>query len=164
MANVDSPRGLLPVKPEGKSVRTKKYIFAANEAAFKGDLLILTAGGEADLYDNGDGKCLGVAAESVAAAATEILVYDDPDQLYQAQCDGTFALADIGSNVDVTATAGADGQSKHEIESASFATTSTLPIKILDLSPATGNAVGTNAVVICKLNNSVLGGDGSTGI
>lgn len=163
MANVDAPRGFILLKPEGKSIRTKVYTKDTAEAIYKGDLVILAADGQVEPYDNGDGKCLGVAMENAAATDTEIMVCDDPEALFIAQCDGTFALTDIGVNADVTATNGSD-YSAHEIQSASFATTISLPIKVLGLYDKMSNAVGTNAVVICKLNNSVLGGDGSTGI
>lgn len=166
MANADVPRGFIPLKSDGKQVRAKEYRFAGNEAAFKGDLLVLLTDGTVDVYDNGDGKCLGVAAADAAVTDSTILVYDDPDGEFIAQCDGTFALTDIGANADVLATNGSANRSAHEIQSASFALTATLPIKILGLHDVpSGNAVGANALVRCKLNNTVLGGgDGSTGL
>jgi hypothetical protein len=163
MANVDAPRGFILLQSEGKSYRTKTYIKDTAEAIFKGDLVRLAADGEVEPYDNGDAKCLGVAMENAAAAATEVVVCDDPDALFIAQCDGSFALADVGLNADVLATNGSV-YSAHEVQSSSLAVTSTLPIKVLGLHSKGNNAVGTNAVVICKMNNTVLGGDGSTGL
>lgn len=166
MANTDAPRGFIPLLSEGKQIRARKYIKDTAEAIYQGDLVRLASDGEIEPYDNADATCIGVAAEYAAASATSILVYDDPSIVYTAQCDGTFALTNIGNNADVLATNGSGLLSAHEVQSSSFATTVTLPIKIMALhdKPDT-NAVGTNAVVQCKINNSQLsGGDGTTGV
>ena len=165
MANVDDPRGFIPLHT-GKPVRVRRYAKATGAAIYQGDLVSLAADGEVDPAANGGGKCLGVAAEYASSTDTEIAVYDDPDTTFIAQCDGSFALADVGLNADIVATTGSGLTSAHEVQSASLATTVSLPLKVIGLSPKPkGNVVGTNAVVEVKLNNCVHGnGDGSTGI
>lgn len=167
MANVDAPRGFILHKSEGKQVRFTKYAKDTAAAIYRGDLVKLATDGEVLPFASGDGKALGVAMEYKAAAATEIMVCDDPDAIFVAQSDGQFQLSDIGSNADVVATAGSasDGQSDFEIRTSTYATSDALPIKILGLVDKSGNAVGANALILCKLNNSVKGaGDGADGI
>ena len=166
MANVDAPRGFIKWESGGKNLRLSSYT-KGGEEIFKGDLVNLDASGNVVPYDKGDNLVLGVAAQYAAASATTILVEDDPDALYLAQVDGTFALVDVGQNADVLATNGSatTGISAHEIETTTFAVTAALPIKILGLVAKEGNATGANALVICKINNATLGaGTGSTGI
>lgn len=164
MANVDKPRGFQLWESGGKNLRVRSYT-KGGEAIYKGDLVNLNASGVVVPYDKGDNLVLGVAAEYQAAASTSILVIDDPDALFLAQCDGDFQLVDVGQNADVLATDGSNGLSAHEIESTTFATTAALPVKLLGLSAREGNVTGTNAVVICKINNHTLGsGTGATGI
>ena len=64
-----------------------------------------------------------------------LLVADDPHQLYEAQGDTAFALADLDLNYNVTSVAlnagdTATGRSRQEIAIASAAVTVTLPIRL----------------------------------
>lgn len=167
MANVDAPRGFILHKSEGKQIRFQKYSKDTGAAIYRGDLVKLETDGAVAPFASGDGKCLGVAMEYKAASANEIIVCDDPDAIFVAQTDAGFQLSDIGSNADVVATAGsaASGQSAYEIRTSTYATSAALPLKVLGLVEKDGNAVGSNALVFCKLNNSVKGGgDGAAGI
>lgn len=166
MPNVDAPRGFVLYQSGGKSFKVRKYTKDTAEAIYKGDLVRLAADGEVEPYDAGDNKALGVAMEYVAASGTSILVCDDPDALYLAQHDETAAAADVGLNYDVLATNGSGGLSAHEVDTSTAATTVNLPIKVIGLADhVNNNAWGANAAVICKINNSVLGGgDGATGL
>jgi hypothetical protein len=69
-----------------------------------------------------------------------------------------FANTDVGLNSNVTLTAGNTdfGYSKQEITVSTFATTNTLPIRILRLINEPGNAVGADASVEVYINNHQL--------
>lgn len=158
MANNDAAHGFIPLSTEGKEVKVSYYTKKTGAAIFKYDLVkqdatgTVTVGGTAGPY-------IGVAAEYKASAdVSKIAVYDDPQQLFVAQCSADFALADVFQNADVVAGTGdADLlRSTHEVDSSSFGTTATLGIKILGLADDSVNVVGSYAKVVCKINNHSL--------
>lgn len=166
MANVDRIYGFRLFKNAGREIRAVKYTKTAGAAIYPGDAVKLIAAGTVSKFAQGDGKVLGVCAEYATSAATEIYVYDDPQALFEAQIT-TFAAADVGLNTDISGTDTPDTdlrQSGNELDAGENATTVGLPFKLLGLSPKAGNEVGADADVLVKMNNSVLGGDGSTGI
>lgn len=99
MANVDDPNGLTPVSGVGGSAghRVREYKVAAADAKVigMGDLLIMDDGFAektvaADAaWGGADNIIIGVAAQNVAATGVErtVLVYDDPDQVFEVQTD-----------------------------------------------------------------------------
>ena len=88
-----------------------------------------------------------------------ILVYIDPNGLYEMQEDGDssqLALTDIGSNVDILATAGdtATSSSRQEIDSDSV-TASAAQLRIVDFVDRVDNEIGsTGARWIVRINES----------
>lgn len=159
MSNTDAAFGLVPISTEGKEAKVGYYIKKSGNAIYKYDLVKQDAAGNVDV-GGASGPYIGVAAEYKAATdVTEIAVYDDPQQLFRAQCSGDFQLADIFRNADAVATTGDTSllRSKHEVDSSSFDTTATLGLKILGLYDVPeGNAVGSYAKVIVKINNHSL--------
>jgi hypothetical protein len=91
-------------------------------------------------------------------AAGMILVHSDPDAIYEMQEDGDtsdLALTDIGTNVDILATAGSTttGLSQQEIDSSS-ATTATAQLRVLGMVDRPDNELGDWARWLVKINES----------
>lgn len=110
MANVDSPRGFVPIGHiSGGQIFTRAYdADEDSDSIFKGDVVTLGLNGKATLAAAGD-VVLGVAAESKSTLLNQqILVYDDPNILYEVQgyTGVTFALGMVGEKSDIVATAG----------------------------------------------------------
>ena len=90
-------------------------------------------------------------------------VLDDPSQLFLVQADGAVTQANIGKNADPTAsTTGSTvtGISNGTLGSASIAKTAALTFKIVGLYDVPDNELGTNAVVVVKLNQHQYGSVG----
>lgn len=90
-------------------------------------------------------------------------VLDDPSQLFLVQADGAVTQANIGKNADPTAaTTGSTttGVSNGTLGSASIAKTAALTFKIVGLYQVPDNELGTNAVVVVKLNQHQYGSVG----
>ena len=108
----------------------------------------------------------------LAGSTVEALVIDDPNVVFTIQeTSGTgtagtpLALADRGLNANFLYTAGtaATGQSAVSLNNATEADTSTLNLKILQLDPTPGNAVGAFANWLVLINNHLYRG-GVTGV
>ena len=182
MANLDAPQGFTPVRHmSGGVIRTNAYEIAngSGTSIFTGDADQLLTNGTITLMANdtkpigvfsgceytdqatGDVKFLKVWTASTTVktnSSVKAWVYDDPDITFNVHCDGTFAKRDVGLYSNVTLTAGNTdfGYSKQEITVSTFATTNTLPIRILRLINEPGNAVGANASVEVYINNHQL--------
>ena len=92
-------------------------------------------------------------------------VIDDPNQLFVIQADEDIVAADIGKNADVVGTGGSTttGVSTMELDSSTIANTAALNLKIVGLYDVPGNALGTNAVVVVKINEHLYGSAGVAG-
>lgn len=92
-------------------------------------------------------------------------VIDDPAQLFIIQCDEGFVQANVGKNADVVVTAGntVTGQSAMELDSSTIANAAALNLKIVGLYAVPGNAFGTNAVAVVKINEHLFGSAGVAG-
>lgn len=108
----------------------------------------------------------------LTGSTVEALVIDDPNVVFTIQetnnlgAAGTpLALADRGLNANFLYTAGntATGQSAVSLDNSTEATTATLNLKILQLDPTPGNAVGNFANWLVMINNHLYKG-GVTGI
>jgi len=161
MANIDDPRGFRPYQWEGKTYRSREYTKTAAQTIYEGDLLKRVAAGTVQVHVNGDtDPIVGVAAHYSPAADTVMDVIDDPEVTYVAQCSGTFAAADAGSNADVAAAPSPDtdlNRSGQEVDG-TFATTATLPLKVFGLAPQINDepndAGAANADLLVKINQS----------
>lgn len=92
-------------------------------------------------------------------------VIDDPAQLFIIQCDEGFVQANVGKNADVVAGTGSTttGQSAMELDSSTIANAAALNLKIVGLYAVPGNAFGTNAVAVVKINEHLFGSAGVAG-
>lgn len=92
---------------------------------------------------------------SLVASDAVGYVIDDPNVLFQMQASGTVAQTSLGENAAVVQTAGSDaiGRSKNAVNSATLATTATLPVRVIDFVVGPDSAVGDSFTdIICKFN------------
>jgi hypothetical protein len=134
MANVDAPRGLVPVKMLGNKYETagfSTYKVASGYASniFNGTAVQLKADGTIEIAVDtkaSSAKIVGVAAgvnytdstgkpvwknywpastATQGAVDAEIKVYDDPDQLFIVQADGASDQTAVGANAPMVGNA-----------------------------------------------------------
>lgn len=159
---------------------------ASNAAMFDGDLVELTAGGVCQVAASGSavaqalGVCVGVQytnsmgqtvqAQYAPVGAQNAVAYvvDDPTVLFKVVAvSGTTVVAGmgrtaVGQNTSVVLNAGvaATGDSQQAI-STTTNTTATLPIRIVDVVPATATGADTFVEFVVKINthtyNNTLG-------
>lgn len=169
MANVDFPRGFAPYKGD---MKTEWYKIASNNAEIGlYDLVERRTDGFVHPAQATSITIIGVSAQHVPAnTGGEIPVYDDPNMRFLAQMDETEfdAQTDFDLNYNIVATTpnATTGRSQMEIDSSTQAATATLPIKVLrvaDVITTAGNALGTNCLVECIINNHLLKSTGVIG-
>ena len=155
MANVDRPHGFSPV---GAILRCRPYAVEAATAVYIGDAVEAQADGYIEAATAGDLAYVGVSrgySSSAAAAIEDLLLYDDPHQLFEAQdnASATFTVASQFLKVDHLATTGSTVThiSAHEIDASTAGTTNGTWI-ILDLVDKPDNAWGTWADIVVQLN------------
>jgi hypothetical protein len=178
MANVDAAFGFVPIRHmSGNAPRTNKYTIATGlaENIFKGDLVIIIAGGtltphtatevnnigvfDGCSYTASDGSYVYSEYWPSGTTATDIIayVYDDPYTVFKSQSAGTTAQTNIGNCADVVAGAGSTltGQSGFELSGTMAAGIATC--KIIALYDAPDNAFGANAIMEVTINEHLLG-------
>ena len=189
MANINKPFGLRPSGNLSATGAQKQYGYeiADNQAGaiFQGDLVVLFDGYiikyDAATHAAPTGVFNGCqyndptrankptwknyypGSINVEIGAIYCEVLDDPSQLFLVQADGAVTQANIGKNADPTAsTTGStvNGISNGTLASASIAKTAALTFKIVGLYAVPDNELGTNAVVVVKLNQHQYGSVG----
>ena len=189
MANINKPFGLRPSGNLSATGAQKQYGYeiADNQAGgiFQGDLVVLYDGYiikyDASTHAAPTGVFNGCqyndptrankptwknyypGSINVEIGAIYCEVLDDPSQLFLVQADGAVTQANIGKNADPTAsTTGStvNGISNGTLSSASIAKTAALTFKIVGLYNVPENELGTNAVVVVKLNQHQYGSVG----
>jgi hypothetical protein len=103
----------------------------------------------------------------VASTARLVYVVDDPSVVFEVQevSGGTpLAAADVGLNANLVVNAGSavTGLSGMELNNATEATTATLQLKILGMSPKPDNNIGEHCKWLVKINNHQLGSSTGT--
>ncbi len=96
MANTDLPNGLHPIQIYDAPARITHYPVAASQTIAKNDVLSIdTAGRIIIAVANSSTIFAGVSAQdsALAAADTDVMVYDDPEQIFSCNDDGTPGLA-----------------------------------------------------------------------
>lgn len=168
MSNVDSPFGLRAVRHmTGGCVRTNEYSIASayNTNLFHGDVVQMTgtgkniaiaAAGNADnigvfkgcRYVNAQGEQKFSKHWPANQVATQIvaMVYDDPNIVYEAQCD-TLAEGDVGALVDINAGTGSTvtGVSGVYADVGAGTATTGKSLRLIELKNSPDNAYGTYA-------------------
>jgi len=179
MANVDAPRGFVPKKmldgsPYNGGTIKCALLAADSTATFIGDLVKFSGTASAEGYPS-----VAQGAATDTAFAGVITSFDaDPtnleskyrlastlrlcnvvpalDVIFSVQCDGAFAITDIGNTADVVVGAGdtATGLSGMELNSANIGTGVNLHIVGVDERP--DNEIGTNADLLVRINESAF--------
>lgn len=181
MANTNAPHGLRAVKHmTGGVVRTNEYTIASayNTNIFYGDQVEMTGTGKnvalaaATNVDNigmfAGCRYVNAAGEQkfskywpADTVATEIvaLVYDDPNIVFEAQCD-TLAAADIGTLVDWNAGTGSTstGMSGGYMDVGAGTATTDQTYRLIELKPSPDNAYGAYAKAYVVFAEHVLKG------
>jgi len=181
MANLNAPFGLRPSRSLGRSnlqVNSYAHDSGDNVALFIGDSVITTgtstaatvagiAPGTPIVAASGTitttairGAVVGVAPTLTnlslqycpASVNLQILVSDDPYQLYEIMSDGTVVVGDVSGNIAITAASGSTvtGLSAYVAHEASLGSTNVL--RIIRVLPVANNALGANAVLECAIN------------
>lgn len=137
MSNVDRHSGF---KPREGANRARPYV--AGGTVYPGDAVKLNASGQ--IVAGTAGAAMAGVAATYATSGNEVMVWDDPDQVYEIQDDGsaTLATTSIGLNFDIVATAGSAAyiRSRMELAANSGATTpSTLPLRLLGVTREVGS-------------------------
>ena len=167
-------------------VRHIKIASAYGTAIFYGDFVKLVAAGTVEKdegttsmtpvgifvgckYTDPNSKNLTFNQQWIASTtASDAVAYvmDDPNILFQMQCDGSAAQTVLGSNCAVVQTAGSTsiGTSKNAVDISTSATTNTLPLRIIDFVDGPNSEVGDSYTdVIVKFNVGHLY-DNTTGL
>ena len=188
MANKDAAFGLRPSRMMGGAPYTggqSRYRIASNlsGAIFQGDLVKqVTGGGIERAAASSTVPVVGVfngcqytdptTGEQVfknyypgGVAASDIIAFviDDPSVVFEVQADAAFPVADLFGNFDIVdnATTGdvKSGRSNLELDVTTGATTTTLPLKAIDISqdPDNDDVASANTNVLVVIQNHIMG-------
>jgi len=184
MANKDAAFGLRPLAKLGGNYNSCGFstyaVKSGNNSGniFEGAVVKLGSDGYVVVAGDSDTQILGVAGgiEYTAAdgkptfsnyfpsttttqgsADIKIRVYDDPNQLFLIQADGTSAQTSIGMNADVAGNANGNttnGISSGELDSSTLATTD-LMLRVVGVTadPDNSDLGSDNANLIVKIND-----------
>jgi hypothetical protein len=190
MANNDKAFGLRPLGNLSGTGAQKQYGYEIEDnqagAIFQGDLVTIFDGYLVKFAPATHTAAVGVfngcqyidpttgkptfknfypGSVNITAGKIAADVMDDPSQLFLIQVDESVAQTQIGFNADVVGTGGSTttGVSSMELDSSTIAKTAALNLKIVGLYDVPGNAFGTNAVVVVKINEHLYGSAGVAG-
>lgn len=191
MANNDKPFGLRALGNLSATGAQKQYGYEIADdqsgAIFQGDLVTLYDGYVKKFVPGTNTAALGVFngcfyndpttqkptwknyyPGSVNITQGKIIadVIDDPNQLFTIQVDESVAQADFGKNADVISGSTGDtttGVSNMELDSSTITKNADTNLKIVGLYAVPGNEIGTNAVVVVKINEHLYGSAGVAG-
>ena len=188
MANKDAAFGLRPSRMMGGapfSGGQSRYRIASGYSTkiFQGDLVKqVTGGGIERAAASSTVPVVGVfngvqytdptTGEQVFAnhypgsiSASDIIgfIVDDPNVVFEVQADEAFPVADLLGNFDIIdqSTTGdtASGRSNMELDVSTGATTTTLPLKAIDISqdPDNDDVASSNTNVLVVIQNHIMG-------
>ena len=188
MANKDAAFGLRPSRMMGGAPYTggqSRYRIASGLAGkiFQGDLVKQVTGGGIERAAAGSavpvvGVFNGVrytdptTGEQVfknhypgGVAASDIIAFviDDPSVVFEVQADAAFPVADLFGNFEIVdnATTGdvKSGRSNLQLDVTTGATTTTLPLKAIDISqdPDNDDVASANTNVMVVIQNHIMG-------
>ena len=188
MANKDAAFGLRPARMMGGAPYSggqSRYRIASGYSGkiFQGDLVKqVTGGGVERAAASSTVPLVGVfngcqytdptTGETVfknyypgSIAASDIIAFviDDPNVVFEVQADAAFPVADLFGNFDIVdnATTGdvKSGRSNMELDVTTGATTTTLPLKAIDISqdPDNDDVATANTNVMVVIQNHIMG-------
>ena len=100
---------------------------------------------------------------SISASDIIAFIIDDPNVVFEVQADEAFPVADLLGNFDIIdqSTTGdtASGRSNMELDVSTGATTTTLPLKAIDISqdPDNDDVASSNTNVLVVIQNHIMG-------
>ena len=100
---------------------------------------------------------------SISASDIIAFIVDDPMVVFEVQADEAFPVADLLGNFDIIdqSTTGdtASGRSNMELDVSTGATTTTLPLKAIDISqdPDNDDVASSNTNVLVVIQNHIMG-------
>lgn len=154
MANKDQVVGFVP---EGRLKSANTY--QAGGTVYPGDMLKFSSDGTV-VQCAATNASMGVAM-NYAISGGQVLVADDPSQLFRGQVAASEvdAQTDIGLNCSIIVAAANTTyrRSGMELDGSTLGTSATVECKILKIVPAVDNALGEFVDVIFKINNHQLG-------
>lgn len=160
MANLDQQNGL---KPYERLIRARKYI--AGSTVYPGDPVAIAADGQVD--SSVTGPLLGVAL-NYATVGQDLMVADDPQQMFTVQASASLAVTDVACNAALTLGTASTlyKRSACVLDASSAGTLATREAKIVAIDESVNNAAGSTLVdVVIKINNHFLAsGTGTAGI
>jgi len=179
MANLDQPFGFRAVGELGSNINnggTSKYKIASGESdvIYKGDVVQLETSGCITVSGNTTTGNIGVFNGCYYIAPTtkkptwsnyypgsitpgsgdiEAFVYDDPNQLFEVQANGTIAQTAVGDNCDQVYAAGStiNGHSKSELGSVAGGTAQFRVVRISE-DPENSDISSANSNWIVRFN------------
>jgi hypothetical protein len=179
MANLDQPFGFRAVGDLGSNINnggTSKYKIASGESdvIYKGDVVQLETSGCITVSGNTTTGNIGVfngcyyidpttkkptwsnyypGSITPGSGDIEAFVYDDPNQLFEVQANGTIAQTAVGDNCDQVYAAGStiNGQSKSELGSVAGGTAQFRVVRISE-DPENSDISSANSNWIVKFN------------
>jgi len=158
MANPNAPFGLKPISAPRGNIEVIPMTKTSGEIVYQFDAVNQVGAGTIEATATpGTTLYSGIALEGgiVAEGAKVILVVVNPNVIFIAQNNGSFAAADEGLSANLVLTAGNSTlrTSKHQIAtSTADGTTATLDVHLRRLFPIEGNAYGNYAIVECSWN------------
>ena len=191
MANKDAAFGMVPSRMIGGSPYTggqRRYRIAANygTSICQGDMVAQVTGGGVEVHaDGGTVPIVGVfngcmytdptTSEQkfsnyypASTNASDIIAFviDDPNVVFEIQADDTFPVADLFGNFDIVYTSSGStvtGISGAELDVATGATTTSLPLKAIDISgdPENSDVATANTNVLVVIQNHIFGVKGA---
>ena len=191
MANKDAAVGMVPSRMIGGSPYTggqSRYRIAANygTSIFQGDMVAQVTGGGVEVHaDGGTVPIVGVfngcmytdptTSEQkfsnyypASTNASDIIAFviDDPNVVFEIQADDTFPVADLFGNFDIVYTSSGStvtGISGAELDVATGATTTSLPLKAIDISgdPENSDVATAKTNVLVVIQNHIFGVKGA---
>jgi len=177
MANPNTPIGLKAVRDAGSGKETgglNLYYHPASDATalYIGDPVVKNGSADAAGVPGcvravAAGPITGVvegfvpdgvtdkAGFGAASTAFYVLVRDDPSELFEIQENTGIAAADIGLNANMTIGSGSSytRRSGVTLDATTKATTATLALKMIGLSPKPKNDFGAYNKVLVRINN-----------
>jgi hypothetical protein len=189
MANVDKPFGLKPLGNLSATGAQKQYGYTIADdqagAIYQGDLVTVYDGYLVQFDPDTHTAAVGVfngcfyndpttqkptwknyypGDVDVTIGTIQADVIDDPSQLFIIQAASSVTQAHVGFNADVSVGTGSSTTGVSGMELAGTpAKTAALNLKIVGLYNVPGNAFGTNAVVVVKINEHLYGSAGVIG-
>ena len=167
MANTNAPFGFRPAKAPAGHQYTNEYKTQNSTQLLEGDLVTLSADGFIDKADSSSNQILGAVAASDPASPDssverKVKVYDDPNQLFEAQVNADtaseFAQTDIGERFGLSNdSSAASGIVSDQVIDTESGASSTKALLVTALSPTQGNEFGAYGKALVKIMNHQYG-------